>query len=183
MIRRTVSRVRLKTGEWLDLKEYMDQREAGLGSSGTQVWVDELECLDEYGTISAKEWRRLGEIVKGYIGSMSQESVVELFRESNEKMKEIDAEYKGMVVAMQEMKNKPVAGRPPERLEMVMAWMRSYFGKGGDRGGGGGNGGRGWLRANDVLRAGVKAGFSESLIRKAAVRLGVTKQGGEWSLR
>lgn len=69
-----------------------------------------------------------------------------------------------------ELEKRPLAGRPPERLVQVTAWLTEFL-----------RGGR-VKPSSDVIRTGVKAGYSEALIRKASLRLNVTKEAGKWSL-
>ena len=68
-----------------------------------------------------------------------------------------------------ELERRPLAGRPPTRLQQAIEWLKGRLAGGEEH------------SSSDVLRAGVKQGFSEALIRKASIRIGVVKQNGKWS--
>lgn len=92
-------------------------------------------------------------------------------RRTSDIIAQLKSRVASLEARLERVENRPLAGRPPERLRQVTEWLKGQL-----------SGVKGGRPSRDVLRAGTKVGFSEALIRKAAIRLGVAKESGWWTL-
>lgn len=89
----------------------------------------------------------------------------------------LEAKLNEAQARLETLEARPLAGRPPERIVQAIAWLEGAM-----RGRGKRASSVDGIVGRDLLRAGVKAGFSEALIRKAGNRLGIRKEKGRWTL-
>lgn len=89
-----------------------------------------------------------------------------------DKVAELERQLSAVMVRIEELERRPRAGRPGDRIEKAIVWLEDYL-----------RGKRKGDAARFILRKAVKEGFSEGLMRKASIRIGVVKEKGMWSLK